>query len=210
MPYTRQPGGGRGPTWVSGARLTCGARIRLAVVSSAASSASSTKEPPRRASSTGGIESAPRIWPESALLLSGMGSGKLGWKLRRLGRLGPSSSSWTLSRATLWALQGLWRRIVTPERAERSRTGTGRWQVYADLAGARCSSSMQERIRDGRRIRPILCSPKGPEQVSVGHRGGHRGREAIRKCDQVIREDPAGAVVVRAWPGHRNIGRVSK
>ena len=25
--------------------------------------------------------------------------------------------------------------------------------------------------------------------------------------DQVIREDPAGAVVVRAWPGHRNIGR---
>ena len=27
--------------------------------------------------------------------------------------------------------------------------------------------------------------------------------------DQVIREDPAGAVVVRAWPGHRNIGRGS-
>jgi hypothetical protein len=24
---------------------------------------------------------------------------------------------------------------------------------------------------------------------------------------RVIREDPAGAVVVRAWPGHRNIGR---
>ena len=29
------------------------------------------------------------------------------------------------------------------------------------------------------------------------------------KGDQVIREDPAGAVVVRAWPGHRNIGRGS-
>ena len=27
--------------------------------------------------------------------------------------------------------------------------------------------------------------------------------------DQVIREDPAGAVVVRAWPGHRKIGRGS-
>ena len=27
--------------------------------------------------------------------------------------------------------------------------------------------------------------------------------------DQVIREDPAGAVVVRAWPGHRRIGRGS-
>ena len=26
--------------------------------------------------------------------------------------------------------------------------------------------------------------------------------------DQVIREDPAGAVVVRAWPGHRNIGKL--
>ena len=26
---------------------------------------------------------------------------------------------------------------------------------------------------------------------------------------RVIREDPAGAVVVRAWPGHRNIGRGS-
>ena len=84
-------------------------------------------------------------------MLSGTGSEyKLGWKLRRLGRLGRSSSPWTLSRATLWALQGLWRRILTPERAERSRPGTDRWQVYADLAGARCSSSMQQPIRDGR------------------------------------------------------------
>ena len=31
----------------------------------------------------------------------------------------------------------------------------------------------------------------------------------VSLCDQVIREDPAGAVVVRAWPGHRNIGRGS-
>ena len=31
-------------------------------------------------------------------------------------------------------------------------------------------------------------------------------RHAVTK-DQVIRENPAGAVVVRAWPGHRNIGR---
>ena len=93
-------------------------------------------------------------------MLSGTGSEyKLGWKLRRLGRLGRSSSPWTLSRATLWALQGLWRRIVTPERAERSRPGTDRWQVYADLAGARCSSSMQQRIRDGR-IQTELRSPK--------------------------------------------------
>ena len=83
-------------------------------------------------------------------MLSGTGSEyKLGWKLRRLGRLGRSSSPWTLSRATLWALQGLWRRILTPERAERSRPGTDRWPVYADLAGARCSSSMQQPIRDG-------------------------------------------------------------
>ena len=32
---------------------------------------------------------------------------------------------------------------------------------------------------------------------------------AFFTIDQVIREDPAGAVVVRAWPGHRNIGRGS-
>ena len=112
-------------------------------------------------------------------MLSGTGSEyKLGWKLRRLGRLGRSSSPWTLSRATLWALQGLWRRIETPERAERSRPGTDRWQVYADLAGSRCSSSMQQPIRDGR-IFALLASP---QRLSILHSVGGTGRGSLRDC----------------------------
>ena len=39
--------------------------------------------------------------------------------------------------------------------------------------------------------------------LGLGRKGGTRG------ADYLIREDPAGAVVVRAWPGHRNIGRGS-
>ena len=40
-------------------------------------------------------------------------------------------------------------------------------------------------------------------------RGRRRRSPPTTAGDQVIREDPAGAVVVRAWPGHRNIGRGS-
>ena len=43
---------------------------------------------------------------------------------------------------------------------------------------------------------PYQCQPPRPAPL-------------FGESDQVIREDPAGAVVVRAWPGHRNIGRGS-
>eukprot|EP00964_Phaeocystis_antarctica_P029805 scaffold16813_cov55-Phaeocystis_antarctica.AAC.1 len=148
---------------MSGAQLTSGARTRLTWVASSASSASSTKEPARRASSTGGIDSAPRTYPWSALLLSGIG--RPGWKLLRLGRPS-SSSSRRLSRATLCALQGRWRCVVTPEsRAERSRTGTDAWYVYAGLAGVRCSSTRQQSSRDGRGSAMGACKPQESQAI---------------------------------------------
>ena len=49
---------------------------------------------------------------------------------------------------------------------------------------------------------PTACSP-GRSPLPGRPPGG--SQVVIR----VIREDPAGAVVVRAWPGHRNIGRGS-
>ena len=55
-------------------------------------------------------------------------------------------------------------------------------------------------MSDGVRRR---CSPDGARE------GKPTDESEGLVSDQVIREDPAGAVVVRAWPGHRNIGRGS-